>query len=277
MARRVKPPEPENHERWLVSYADFITLLFAFFVVMFASSQVDKGKQQQVADSVKRALDDGQLASAISGILGGAADTKGQGNAMMRGPGGSQKTKDGPTAPSDPPKPATLAELAPAARELSERLKEDIRSGKLQIQLTNRGLVVSLRQAAFFPSGDDQVDPKVYESIGKIAEVVKPFPNPIRLEGHTDSVPISTARFKSNWELSAARAISMMELLTTRFSIGSANVAIAGYADTIPVGDNATDEGRALNRRVDVVLLAQSGMEREPSAKPSPAPKPPPH
>jgi len=277
MARRVKQAEAENHERWLVSYADFITLLFAFFVVMFASSQVDKGKQQQVADAVRKAFADGQLASAISGILGGAADDKGKGNAMMRGPGGALVAKDAKLSAPAPPKPATLAELAPAARELAERLKEDISSGKLQIQLSNRGLVVSLRQAAFFPSGDDQVGPKAYESIGKIAEIIKPFPNPIRLEGHTDSVPISTPRFKSNWELSAARAISMMELLTVRFSIGSADVAIAGYADNIPVGDNQTDEGRALNRRVDIVLLAQSGIDQEPSAKPSPAPKPSPH
>src|SRR5260370_41314617 len=90
MARRKKHPEHENHERWLISYADFITLLFAFFVVMFASSQTDKGRAQQVSESVKKALEGEHVSSVIAAILGGAADNKGQGNAMMKGPGGAK-------------------------------------------------------------------------------------------------------------------------------------------------------------------------------------------
>jgi chemotaxis protein MotB len=263
MSRRKKHSEHPNHERWLVSYADFITLMFAFFVVMFASSQTDKGKQQQVAESVKRALDDGQIAAAIAGILGGTVDNKGKGNAMLRGPGGTQRGHE--------QRLATLAELLPAVKFLNAQLRDEVRKGKLEILITNRGLVVSLRQAAFFPSGDDRVNPLAYASIGKIAEVIRSFPNPIRLEGHTDSVPISNPRFRSNWELSAARAIAMMDLLTTKFQIDRSKVAIAGYAETIPVSTNDTEKGRALNRRVDVVLLAQSGIVQEPSGKPSPA------
>jgi chemotaxis protein MotB len=264
MARKKKHPEHVNHERWLVSYADFITLLFAFFVVMFASSQTDKGKQQQVSDSVKRALDDSQIAAAISGILGGAADDKGKGNAQMRGPGGAQKQV---VTPKD-----KEVELTPAIQHLTKALEHEIASGKIKVEMTPRGLVVSMRQAAFFPSGDDTIAPSATASIRKIADTIHDLPNQIRLEGHTDSQPVRRGRFKSNWELSAARAISMMELLTTEFGIAKDRVAIGGYADTVPAAPNETEKGRALNRRVDIVILNMQGLMREPESKPSPSP-----
>ena len=107
MARKKKHPEHANHERWLVSYADFITLLFAFFVVMFASSQTDKAKAQQVSDSVKEALDKGGVQAAVHEILGGTVDEKGKGNAMMKGPGGSAAERTPKPAVAEP-----MAELA---------------------------------------------------------------------------------------------------------------------------------------------------------------------
>ena len=263
MARKKKHPEHVNHERWLVSYADFITLLFAFFVVMFASSQTDKGKQQQVSESVKRALEEGKIAAVISGILGGTADDKGKGNAQMRGPGGAQKQA---VAPQD-----KEVELMPAIQHLTAALQKEIASGKIQVQMTPRGLVVSMRQAAFFPSGDDSIEPKANDSIKKIADTIRSLPNQIRLEGHTDSQPVRRGRFKSNWELSAARAISMMERMTTAFDIAKDRVAISGYADTVPAAPNDTEEGRAQNRRVDIVILNMHGLMKEPDSKPSPA------
>src|SRR3984885_14442858 len=111
MARKKKPPEHENHERWLVSYADFITLLFAFFVVMFATSQTDKGKAQQVSDSVKRALEGEKISQVVAAILGGTVSDTGKGNAMMRGPGGSRTS-------ADEKKDQKLAELLPALKVL---------------------------------------------------------------------------------------------------------------------------------------------------------------
>ena len=266
MARKKKHPEHVNHERWLVSYADFITLLFAFFVVMFATSQTDKGKQQQVSDAVKAALEEGKIAAAITGILGGTPDDKGKGNAQMRGPGGAQKQ-----AVSAKDKEV---ELVPAIQHLTKELEQEIKTGKIQVQMTARGLVVSLRQAAFFPSGDDTIEPKANASIKKIADTIRSLPNQIRLEGHTDALPVRRARFKSNWDLSAARAITMMELLTSQFGIGKDRVAIAGYADTVPVGSNDTEEGRALNRRVDIVILNMQGLMKEPDSKPSPSHSP---
>jgi chemotaxis protein MotB len=267
MARRKKHAEHENHERWLVSYADFITLLFAFFVVMFASGQTDKSKAKQVSESVKEALENGGISPAIAAILGGTIEDKGVGNAQRKGPGGSE-------AKSDPRREGSVQELGPALAKLTALLKSDIASGKIQVDLQARGLVVSLREAAFYASGDDQVLPHSFAMVEKLAAVVKTLPNPMRLEGHTDSVPISNARFRSNWELSAARGIRMLELLEARYGISAARMGVAGYADTIPVATNDTPEGRAKNRRVDVVLLNARGMQTEPAAKQAPPVKP---
>ncbi len=261
MARKKHPPEHENHERWLVSYADFITLLFAFFVVMFASSQTDKGKAQQVSDSVKKALEGEKMSSVIAAVLGGTIDRKGQGNAQMHGPGGSQ------TPPADTKKDK-LVELLPSLRVLSEELKTEIEAGRIEIHMQARGLVVSFNQAALFPSGEDVVTPDAMPSLEKIAAAMRKIPNPVRLEGHTDSRPISTARFRSNWELSSARSIALLELLTNRFGVRASGISVAGYADTAPVADNDTDEGRAKNRRVDIVILNEQGVLGEP-AKPA--------
>ncbi len=259
MARKPRAPEHENHERWLVSYADFITLLFAFFVVMFASSQTDKARAQQVSESVKKALEKGGVAAAVREVLGGTVDEKGKGNAMFRGPGGTQPARQA----------QVVAELVPSMQHLSRELSEEIRLGKIELRLESRGLVVSLRQAAFFPSGEDAIDPAMHPSIEKIARVIDTLPNPVRLEGHTDSVPIHTARFRSNWELSAARAIAMMDLLADRFGIAKERLAIAGYADTVPAESNETESGRAHNRRVDIVILNQQAVLREPGSSPA--------
>ena len=268
MARRSKHAAHENLERWLVSYADFITLMFAFFVVMFASSQTDRGKAQQVSESVRRALEENQLASAIAGILGGAVGEKGKGNAMLKGPGGTK------TEPTSKEKNLFWADLVPSLQLLTQELQSEIAAGKLSVKLEPRGLVVSLSEAAFFPSGEDTIDPATYPSIEKIAAAVRKLPNPVRLEGHTDSVPIHNARFRSNWELSAARAIAMLNLLTTRFGVEPRRLAVVGYADTLPVESNDTEEGRARNRRVDVVILNRLGFEVEPAPAAPAAPAP---
>lgn len=268
MARKKAQPEHQNHERWLVSYADFITLLFAFFVVMFASSQTDKAKAQQVSDSVKQALDKGGVSAAVREILGGTVDDRGKGNAMMRGPGGSQAKKKQEDV-------NVQAELVPSLQYLTKTLQAEIKQGQIEVHLEPRGLVVSLRQATFFPSGGDTIDSKTFQSLDKIGGTIRELPNLVRLEGHTDAVPIHTARFPSNWDLSAARAIAMLELFSDRCGVPVQRMAVAGYADTAPVDSNDTDQGRAHNRRVDIVILAQrvalnAALAVEPSS-PSPA------
>jgi chemotaxis protein MotB len=249
--RRRKPAEHENHERWLVSYADFITLLFAFFVVMFASSQTDKSKAKQISEAVEKALADGKsigVPPTVAKVLGGTIDDKGQGNAQMRGPGGAQRsTKESP--------PPDILELTPSLKSLSKELEDEIKAGKVEVSMEPRGLVVSLKQAAFFPSGTDTVEPSTYPIIAKLAGALKGVTNPLQVEGHTDSVPIHSSRFRSNWELSAARSIAMMELLSSRFGVDHHRMIIVGFADTLPEASNDTPEGRATNRRVNIVIL----------------------
>ncbi len=242
-----------NNDRWLVSYADFITLLFAFFVVMFATSQSDRAKAQAVSESVKRALQGESFKGAISLLLGGKADLSALGNATEPGPGGEKLNRGDQGA-------MTLSELLPV---LSQSLQKEIKSGRLALQMTSRGLTISFTQTALFPSGEDEIAPDFYSTIQTIADAMNKVPNPARAEGHTDSIPIHNSRFRSNWELSAARSIALVELLT-KYGVDRGRLSIAGYADTAPIENNGTEEGRRRNRRVDIVLLNQSAARAEP-------------
>lgn len=257
MARkRNKRGSHENIERWMVSYADFITLMFALFVVMFASSQTDRAKAKQISESVQHALDKRHMSAVVAAILGGTANERGPGNAQRKGPGGAQKAVEEQKRPG--------VDLAPSLEFLVRELQKEIRSGQVQVAMQSRGMVVSLKQAAFFPSGEDTIAPDMYPAIEKVVAAISRLPNPVRLEGHTDSVPIHNSRFRNNWDLSAARSIAMLELLTTRFGIGRDRLAVAGYAETIPVASNDTEEGRAMNRRVDIVVLSPQATGMEP-------------
>jgi chemotaxis protein MotB len=240
----------ESHDRWLISYADFITLLFSFFVLMFASSQTDKAKARMVSQSVVQALEKGAshgMKPAVAKVLGGTVGEVGPGNAMMKGPGGAERSR------FDEPKKAA-AELLPSLTALSEALKSDIEQGKLEVRLEARGLVISFTQTVIFRSGDDRVEPSSLPSLERVAIAVRPLPNDIRIEGHTDSVPIHNSRFRSNWDLSIARSIAVMDLFIHRFGIAKRRLAIVGYAENAAVDSNQSAEGRAKNRRVDIVI-----------------------
>ncbi len=237
-SRRERPAEPENRDRWLVSYADFITLLFAFFVVLFASSHTDKIRARQVSDAVERAF-------------GGKPHLE---NASKAAPHG----KVSPRAP---------AELTPTLHALKTELSSEIESGKMALSLQDRGLVISLRQATFFPSGEDALAPATFGIVEKVAAAIRDLPNPVRLEGHTDGMSIHTGRFRSNWDLSSARSIAVLNILTTRYGIDSRRLAVAGYAETVPVDSNDSEQGRTHNRRVDIVILAKAGIAAEPQGK----------
>ncbi len=236
----------------MVSYADFVTLLFAFFVVMFASTQADKAKARQISASVREALAHGEVSDAILNVLG-------------RGRRDKQEQRQPDAFPDVPI--ATVAgpvDLKQSMETLSRVLDGELRTGKIGLRLETRGLVISLRESGFFASGEDAVSPSSFTALGRIADVIQGLPNPLRLEGHTDSVPIHNSRFRSNWELSAARAIATMEVLATRYQIPRIRMAVAGYAENAAADTNDTDEGRAHNRRVDIVLLSIEGLRGEP-------------
>jgi chemotaxis protein MotB len=222
-----------------------------------------------MAESVRAALDQDHALAKVAAVLGGTTDDKGQGNAMRKGPGGARKADP---EPPPPPASAVPVELAPSLEMLTRELEEEIRAGRLTLNLEPRGLVVSLPQATYFPSGEDTISPAMYTTLQKVAAVIQQLPNQVRVEGHTDSVPIHNSRFRSNWELSAARSIAMVELLAGRFTVDRARMAVAGYAENVPIDSNTTPAGRARNRRVDLVILSRDGLLKEPPrASPAPA------
>jgi chemotaxis protein MotB len=255
--RRKKHEVHANHERWLVSYADFMTLLFAFFVVMFASTQTDKNRAKDVSESVRQALEHGQFSAAISTVLGrGKHEAK-------KSPLSNDATPEKENHTTPPPAPMHPPDLAQSLATLQEGLKAELDNGKLELKLDPRGLIISLREKGFFASGDSAVAPESLPVLAKIAAVVQALPNPVRLEGHTDARPIHTSRFRSNWELSTARGIAVLELLRDRFEIAESRMAVAGYAENAPADTNETEEGRAHNRRVDLVIVSNGKLTSE--------------
>ncbi len=237
--RRPTEQHAPNHERWVISYADFVTLMFALFVAMYAISLKDHKSGERISQSVRTAVAEGGLAHTMQMLL---------------------SKKD--TQPDATPKeklPKSNSNIDPSLREpflrLNQELKQQIDAGAIRMQLDQRGLVISLQEKAFFPSGDDAIYSKAYSSLEPLAKTIGKLSNPIRLEGHTDSVPIHTERFRNNWELSAARSIALLQLFEDRFKLDSSRFAVAGYAQTMPISSNDTEEGRAKNRRVEIVIL----------------------
>ena len=240
MSRRRRPhAEPLSHDRWLVSYADFITLLFAFFVVMFASSETNKFKARKLSESVEKAFGHNVAVSAPA----------------------KQSSKPEPVAD------AQFADLTPSLRLLEKQLASELSTGKMHLSMQSRGLVITLGEAAFFAPGEDRVQLSAFESLAKVASALGKLPNPVRLEGHSDSNPIHSARFSSNWELSSARAVQVLKALQDQHGIDRFRLSAAGYADTAPVEPNDNEAGRTRNRRVDLVVLSRTGSANEPGSR----------
>ena len=265
--RRRAPQEAGNHERWLVSYADFMTLLFAFFVVLYASAQVDNRKVVQVAAAIKGAFQD-------LGVFTGTGVDKTvlpKEFIVVQGPGGG-----GGSGPISGKVPITVA-VAPAAaptaasvdtqaleKQLSEALGEEIKKKKVQMRVGPDGLVVSLREIGFFDSGEAKLLSEAKPTLTRLAKVLEEKDFEIRVEGHTDNKPIHTARFNSNWELSTARATEVVSMLVHEYGFDPHDVSVAGYAEFRPIVTNDTEEGRRANRRIDLVVIGL----RKPSTPP---------
>ncbi len=238
-----KHPAEENHERWLVSYADFVTLLFAFFVVMFAHSNMDKDKVQQFAEQFQ--------------------------NYVERLPAPSEAPAAAPPKAAVPvllptQEALTMAEMKGSIEQLKRDLGNEIQQGKVELSLQARGLIMSLRDSAFFAPGEAVLEPDAFGTLNKVAEALTRIPGQIRLEGHTDDTPIHTPEYPSNWQLSAARAITVLRLLTTRYHIDPDRLAAAGYGEFRPLVANDSPEDRAKNRRVDVAILTKDAAAMEP-------------
>jgi chemotaxis protein MotB len=242
MAKK-KHEEHENHERWLVSYADFITLLFAFFVVMYSISSVNEGKFRTVSDSIKAALN-----PIVSPANTAVPFTIGQNKAVTVNP------------TIDTVKEPAVRRLREVMRSLKKETQLDIIQMK---DLTNGDIVLTLPDTVLFRTGEAVLRPEARPFIQAISEVLIELDRHVRVEGHTDNVPISTIQFPSNWELSATRAVTVVRALSELYGLPADHLTAVGHADSRPLADNLTPEHRAKNRRVEIVVL-----ERKPTQEP---------
>jgi chemotaxis protein MotB len=259
MSRKRRAAEHINHERWLVSYADFITLLFAFFVVLFSSSQVDKRKVGKVSMAMQEAFQQmGIFQAANSRDPLVSTDPLPTQNIQLMEDGKGVSGRGKTSSPFEkmngsPPPPKDLGAVQ---KLLSSALAPEIQRHEVVLKANREGLVISLREIGFFDSGSAELRANSEAAVQRIASVLAAQSNNIRIEGHTDNVPIHNAQFASNWELSTARATEMIRLFITRYDLPATRLSAAGYAEYHPVAGNETVEGRAQNRRVDIVVLA---------------------
>jgi chemotaxis protein MotB len=245
MARRRHHEEHENHERWLVSYADFITLLFAFFVVMYSISSLNEGKYKILSQSLTGVFS--QPDRSIKPIpVGEERPRTSEAELVLPEEGGAQ-------APVD-----SLQSIANSVREAFGDL---IRSGQLKVSGNELWIEIELSSSLLFSSGEALPNNAAFEIIEKVAKILAPYENPIHVEGFTDNLPIQTAQFPTNWELSAARAASIVRMLAMD-GVSPARMAAVGYGEFQPVADNATAEGRGRNRRVVLVVSRNLDVRR---------------
>ncbi len=234
--------ETENIDRWLVSYADFITLLFAFFVTMYAISKVDQQKLIAVTHSLQRALGSPERSNAI------AFEEPIHANPSL--------------VPSVKTANVGRDNFSNLIDELQREIKKVFGSaGQIRYLVNETGLVIRVPERLFFDSGDASIHPEVFPILNAMIKVLEREPNSIRVEGHTDNVPINNSRFPSNWELSTARATAIIRYFLSHGNFDADRISAAGYAEFRPVAPNTTPEGRLQNRRVDVVILASKGVE----------------
>jgi chemotaxis protein MotB len=261
MRQKRRTAERVSHERWLVSYADFITLLFAFFVVLFSSSQVDKRKVGKISVAMQEAFQQmGIFQTANSRTPMVTADPLPADNVQLieDGKGMSGREKMPSTIEKITGSPPSPKDMGALQKQLSGALGPEIQRHEVVIKANRDGLVISLREIGFFDSGSADVRPASEAAVRRIAEVLSGQSNNIRVEGHTDNVPIHNSHFASNWELSTARATEMIRLFITRYNLPATRLSAAGYAEYHPVAGNETVEGKAQNRRVDIVVLAST-------------------
>ena len=248
MAKK-KHEEHENHERWLVSYADFITLLFAFFVVMYSISSVNEGKFRTVSDSIKAALN-----PIVSPASAAVPFTIGQNKAVTMNP-----TIDNVKEPA-----------VRRLREIMRSLKKETQLDIIQLkELTSGDIVLTLPDTVLFRAGEAVLRPEARPFIQAISEVLIDLDRHVRVEGHTDSVPISTVQFPSNWELSATRAVTVVRALSELYGLQADHLTAVGHADSRPLVDNLTPENRGKNRRVEIVVQERKSIP-EPIEKAEP-------
>jgi chemotaxis protein MotB len=254
MRRRAHAEEHENHERWLVSYADFITLLFAFFVVMYSLSTVNEGKYRVLSDSLVTAFRSVNLNTRGQQVAPGATT-----------PVPSQALPQ--IKPKLPVSPAQVREeerkrqvrekMRGMAKDIMGALAPLVQEGKVSVTEGLKGITVEINASVLFPLGEARLQPSAVKALRAVAEVAATADFPITVEGHTDPTPIATPQFPSNWELSGARASSVVRLFVES-GVAPPRLTATGYGEQRPVASNDTPEGRSRNRRVTILIEAQN-------------------
>ncbi len=263
-----------NHatERWMISYADFITLLFAFFVVMYAMSSVNEGRYRVLSGALSTAFSPGEGANNVGnapmpqGIA--HAETKALDLKVLAQPAVAAAAAVKPTAASEPEPPITPADRAEIvktaermqhmqqlATKVDEHLQSLVRDGQVSVTRGARGIAIEINAAVLFDPARAELKPASHDALRSVAQALAGFVEPLQIEGHSDDVPITTREFRSNWELSSARAASVARFLIAE-GIAPSRVGIAGYAEFRPLVGNADAQTRARNRRVTLVVLS---------------------
>ncbi|RLJ22712.1 flagellar motor protein MotD [bacterium endosymbiont of Escarpia laminata] len=262
--RRKRPEEPENHERWVVSYADFITLLFAFFVVMYSISSVNEGKYRVLSQTLSNAFQEpsrSQEPIQIGEISRSSGDPTGaEGNnaliqtEMRFGPG----TYDDDGLPDNAVDEAQR--LSYLAATIGDMLEAYIEKDLVDVSHSDTRVIVDMKNKMLFPSGSAKLSRAAVKVLRDISSILRPLKNQLQIEGYTDNQPIHTPEYPSNWELSAARAASVVHLIA-RMGVAPERLAAIGYGEHRPIADNDSESGRQKNRRVSLVIL---GMNDDP-------------
>jgi len=245
MAKRQRHEEHENHERWLVSYADFITLLFAFFTVLYATSQHDVKKQEEFERSIRKYF------SGSSDFANGAGNfnTDAENRSLIE-----------PLITGFPPSSAGPQEVQDyVQRVLKKSMNKDEYQEAIQnVRHDSVGARIQLAAATLFLSGSAELRPSSTAALDKIGQLLKDSNRRLIIEGHTDDQPVHTLKYPSNWELSAVRATKVLRYLAARDQIDPKRMAAIAYADQKPVAPNDTEENRAKNRRIEILIVSDS-------------------
>lgn len=247
--RRGAPPSEFQRDRWIVSYADLVTLLFVFFTTLYAASTMDAAKLTSVTQGLQKAFDTPVADEASRSVIR-AVDGNGRG---ILGPG----------------RKAIDEQMAFVRTAVESQLADAIQTGQVELNRDHRGLIISIPETGAFQVGSADLSPAAVLVMRRLAVALLRLPNAVRIEGHTDDVPIRTARFASNWELSAARAIQVVDVLMQWGGVAPERLSVAGYGEYRPRTANDSESARRRNRRVDIVVLnADTDAAEEPSRAP---------
>ncbi len=243
MKKKAKAPEKENSERWVLTYADVMNLLLIFFIILFVISQVDTNKFNELSQSLGKAFSFGtssgetlitlpnggtELQSGIPGVSGGS--------------GGKSEEE----------------QMEDVRKEIEQKVEEEQLGDKIDVVIEERGIKISIKAQYLFPSGSAQINPEVMSNILSIGDVLKSLSgNMIRVEGHTDTDPIKTSSYPSNWELASARAGNVLRILVEKCGISPEKICAVSYGEFQPLVPNDSEVNKAKNRRVDIVILKQ--------------------